>query len=62
MREVAEVLVLDLAALAVGPAKEVCPVDLALVAPNRGGYMNRTVSAWHADILRIMNGMSSGKR
>jgi hypothetical protein len=50
-REVGEVsqgLMLDLAVFAIGAAEEVGAVDLPVDDPCRGGYVDRTISAWHA--------------
>ena len=52
MGEVAEGFVEDLAVSAKGPPQQVGLVDLAVVAANDCGYMNRTMSRWHAMNMR----------
>ena len=48
MGDVADGLMLDLAALAEAAAQEVRLVDLVLVATSCSGYVKRAGSSWHA--------------
>ena len=48
MRQIAQRLVLHLAAFTIGAAQQVRLVDLAFIAALRGGYMNGPGSRWHA--------------
>src|SRR4030095_1186934 len=51
--EIAQRLVLDLVALAVGTTKEHCAILFALIAPNRRGYMDCAASFRHGLELQV---------
>ena len=51
MGEVAEGFVFNLLTDAKGAAEQVGGIDFAFAVASGGGYMNRTRSRWHRDII-----------